>query len=157
MLSVEEFIPGTLSKAEPLTLLLPRHEHERAMLVVPGEGAPTVVMLSASDQFTSFECASNTVWAGLMIPRVRIEVDEASVFVPQRRGEPLGALVRHGTTLSIVSKGDWSSPHRHVIVVSGLQPAEADQEAGFLRWQVVLGEGSEKRVLHKMDVSVERR
>lgn len=155
MLAVDEFIPGTLSNAEPLTLVLPRDQHESVVLVVSGEGTKTAVVLDADSQFTSFDCADNTAWAGLMIPRVRIELDEASVFLPHRRGEPLGAMIRWGATLTIVCKGDWASQRSHVVVADGLLPAEQDQQAGFLRWQVVLGEGAEKRVLHQMVVSIE--
>lgn len=156
MLAVDEFIPGTLSKADPLTLVLPRDQHESTVLVVPGEGAKTAVVLDTSSQFASFECVDNTAWAGLLIPRVRIELDETSVFLTQRHGEPLGAMVRRGSTLTLVSKGDWASQRRHVVVAAGLAPVEQDQQTGFLCWQVVLGQGAEKRVLHNMDVSVER-
>lgn len=156
MLTVDEFIPGSLSKAEPLTLVLPRDQHETTVLVVLGEGAKTAVVLGNDSQFTSFECGDVTAWAGLMIPGVRIELDETSVFLPHRHGEPLGAMIRRGTSLTIACKGEWASQRRHVVVTDGLLPAEQDQQVGFLRWQVVLGEGAEKRVLHQMIVSVER-
>lgn len=147
MLTANEFSAGTLSKAEPLTLVLPRSGSEKTILVVPGDGEPTAVFLSQEDQFMSFECGSNTAWGGLLVPRVRVEVDETSAFHAMGSNVLTGSLCREGKVLSVVTRG-----YRRVTVVGGLEPTEPGQSVAFSRWRVVVGEGAGTRVLHQVDL-----
>lgn len=158
MLSVDEFSVGTLSQAQALTYVLPRSSHEKPILVAPDVGVPVAIFLGADEDFLSFGSSDNTYWGGLLIHGVRIEVDETSVFNPEGWSPPLGAVLRKDKILCVVTKSDDRfKRQRQVVLADGLGQVEPREAAGFMRWQVVLGQRADKRVLHRVDVSSAKR
>jgi hypothetical protein len=154
MLSASEFTVGSIGQATPLTLVLPRYAHEETILIGHCSSGPAAFFLRERHQFQWFESAGNEHWHGLLIPDIRIEVDETSVFNPNHLQPKLGTVVREGTQL--VAKAKASSNRffnglESVVLEDGLPPT-SDEAAGFLRWQIVLGSGREKRVLHEVSV-----
>ena len=156
MLAPEEFTTGTFASAPAGSLILPRNKHEVAAIVGIVDAAPAVVILSGQFQYHYFPTAGSENWSGLIVPDVRIEVDETTAFDP-RYGEPLGALIRSGTSLGVYGKTERSFGRSRAVSVASDLPAIAEGGAGFTKWQIVLGEGLGKRVLHKVDVLVEGR
>lgn len=152
MLAPEEFTVGTFASAPAGSLILPRSKHEMIVIVGLLDEAPVAVFLSDRFQFHYFHTAASENWSDLIIPNVRVEVDESTAFDPGYGGPLLGAVVRVATELNIYAKTEqsfgWS---RAVRLVSNL-PATHDGSVGFTKWQVVLGVGPEKRILHKIDV-----
>lgn len=145
MLAAHEFTVGTLSDAGPLSLILPRNKYEATVLIGKFKDVPAAVFLENQYAYHFFECADNTSWSGVIIPNVRVEVDETSVS----DSGPLGSLIRKSTTLSIRAKRDGGFDDGATVVLhDGLADA-GDQRAGFARWQIVIGEGVDKRVLWK--------
>ncbi|MBB4232184.1 hypothetical protein GGD56_006079 [Rhizobium mongolense] len=145
MLSAHEFTVGAFKDASPTSLILPRTEHEQTVLIGHIENKPAAVLLSGQFANEYFLTAESENWHGLLIPNVRIEVDETSCFDPFL-GNQIGAIVRGGTRLSIRAKADRSMSAAYVTLQDSLPPT-GDYRAGFSRWQVVLGEGFSKRVL----------
>jgi hypothetical protein len=151
MLSPEEFTTGTFASAPVGSLILPRNEHEVAAIVGLVDAAPAVVILSGQFEFHFFPTAGSENWSGLIIPGVRIEVDETTAFDP-RYGKPLGAAIRADTTLGVYAKTERSFGRgRAVSLVTDL-PAVDEGGVGFAKWQVVLGAGVDKQVLLKITV-----
>jgi hypothetical protein len=154
MLSIEEFTCGSLGDAQPLALMLPRTQHEEAILVGHAGQRRVAMFLGSSHRFQCFEYDTNEHWAGLIIKGVAIEVDETAVFDPNYGGSPLGSLVRQDTRLCICASEERSIGRGHATIslMDNLERAPERHRAGFLRWQIVIGRGIEKRVLQVIDV-----
>ena len=154
MLSASEFTVGCLADATGVSLVLPRNKYEDLCLVTSLGSAATAISLDGDHKFTSFQCADNEAWKGLIVPGVSIEVDEATLFDADGRYPPVGTAVRKGTELSIVSKGENRMYSRTVYcpVAANLPKCREDMAVGFTRWQVVLWRGDEKQVLKVIEL-----
>ena len=151
MLRPEHISVGSLRDTVDLTLLLPRHEGEQVMLVVPAEGGLQAVFLDGPYAFSAFPCDTNDSWSGLMVPGVRVALDPAGLFDPGRGSTPAGALVRHADQLSIAVnvKDPRRFARQTLLPLLGNLAATAEREsAGFLQWQVVLGSGDDSITIH---------
>jgi len=149
MLSPSEFSVGAIGDAtNGLTLVMPRNQHEHAILVTNASGSPYALFLSGDYQFEGFECSNNTSWNGILIQDVAIEVDERFIFDTQGRYAPFGTLVRHDTQLDVITQSGngFRRPARTPLIL-GLPPCRESYSAGFTKWRVVLGEGTSKREL----------
>ncbi len=153
MLSLSEFTVGSIGQATPLTLVLPRSRYEDTFLIGHGSNAPAALFLSGDHQFKWFESAGNESREGLLIPNVRIEVDETSVFHPSELRPEFGTIVRKGTQLVAHATNATRSLSRpeSFVLEDGL-PSTSNVEVSFLRWQIVLGSGREKRVLNNVSI-----
>lgn len=154
MLSASEFTVGSIGQANPLSLILPRHAHEETILIAQSPKGPAAFFLSERERFKWFESEGNEHWHGLIIPNVRIEIDESSVFDPSRIESKLGTVIRSGTQL--VAQAKANSFHSFnglepIILEDDLLPT-SKEVAGFYRWQVVLWSNEKKRVLHTVSV-----
>ena len=156
MLKPDQFFTGTLAQAAPLSLVLPRNQYEKPFIVGTGDGKPIAVCLEREGDFTFgyFFSENATNWRGLIIPDIAIEVDETSLYDPSYNSARLGSLVRSETRLGIAAKpeGGWRGGHTLIPLVEGLPAVPDDASAGFTRWQIVIGDGTEKRVLKTMSV-----
>jgi hypothetical protein len=153
MLSGHEFTVGTLSDAKPLSLMLSRGRHEETFLVGQVEGLTAAVFLSGDYKFGVVEGSSASHWSGLLIPNVRIEMDETSLFDPRSTDAKNGALVRAGTELAIYAWWERSFGRASKVTLETGLPPTSDLAAGFSKWQAIIGEGVEKRLLFKVDAS----
>ncbi|AAB91759.1 conserved hypothetical 17.4 kDa protein (plasmid) [Sinorhizobium fredii NGR234] len=147
MLSPSEFTIGTLGSAAPLSLILPRTKYEATMLVGHVDKAPAAVFLSGEFAFHYFPSTDNDSWRGLIVPGVRVEVDETSVFDQGQTMAPLGAAIRIDTRLAIRAKSEHSLSGSSALTIHDKLVSAGDLRAGFTRWQIVIGEGQTKRVL----------
>lgn len=153
MLSANQFSVGSISKASALTLVLPRGKHEEAFLVGTSPKGTAAVFLSGTYQFRWIEATGNTHWSGLLIPNVRIEVDEISLLHTDNAHVKPGTLLRKGAQLLIHAVDSQrhfgvSSP---IVLEDGLADTEG-QSVGFAKWQIVIGTGHEKRVLYSVEI-----
>ena len=101
MLSPSEFTVGKIGNAKPLSLILPTSKYEETLLVGQLDDLPTAVFLSGQHKSMFFKTEGNESWGGLIIPSVRIEIDETS-FVDEYSSEaPLLSVTsyRLGSTL----------------------------------------------------------
>jgi hypothetical protein len=157
MLSPLEFGVGTLADAHPLSLILPRTQYEQPILIGSVDGKPTAVFIGDQHEYGSFPCENNTSWKGLLITGIAVEVDESTAFNPEVHSAPRGALVRQDSTLAIASTGErFMGQMLSVILVEDLIPTSRGTTAGFLRWQIVIGQGNEKRVLKVIDLLLKK-
>jgi hypothetical protein len=154
MLSVGEFTSGSLSDAHPLALMLPRSQYEEPILVGGDASKRRAVFLGDRHRFQTFQYDRNDNFTGLIVKDVAIELDEETAFDPEIEGTRLGSLVRQGTSLCICASDERSFGRGHTTfpVVDGFAPMPERHRVGFLRWQVVIGQGIEKRVLRIVDV-----
>lgn len=150
MLTTNEFSAGELRTARPISLLRPVVGHEREVLVAGTSHKAIAVILDNEHSYDWFEAAQSQNWTGLIIPNLRIELDEASAFDTRFERSPLGAAVRKGSELVICVK-DRRHGSANVTLELGLPQIE-DYAVGFKRWQLVLGEGVAKRVIRKFDL-----
>lgn len=158
MLKPSECFSGPISDATTTSLILPRAQYEHRALILVTDGKKHAVCLDATDcqLFMAFECETNDNWAGLHVPGVTIELDETSLFDIEGYYTPLGSMVRNSDKLLIVVGNHGQMPgHRRVKlpILSGLPRCAEGRDVCFTRWQIVLGEGEDKRVLHSADVT----
>lgn len=152
MLSPEEFTVGTFKQAEPGSLVFPRTAYEELALICEGDGDPIAVFLSGDYAFQSFRSNEADNWKGIIVPNVRIEVDELSVFDLNYNDSSLGVMIREKSSLLLRSKSlEFRCGSVPVVVKSGLP--DCQESAEFTRWQIVIGYGDDKRVLHMVDLN----
>ena len=152
MLAPEEFTTGTFASAPAGSLILPRSEREVAAIVGIVDAAPAVVILSGQFQYHFFPTAGAENWSGLIVPHVRIEVDETTAFDPGY-GKPLGAVVRADTSLGVYAKTERSYGRARAVSLIMDLPVTNEGGVGFTKWQVVLGARADKQVLLKIAVN----
>lgn len=116
------------------------------MLVGHVDAAPAAVFLSGQFAFQYFLSAGNDSWRGLIIPGVRVEVDETTVFDPSA-STPLGAAIRTDTRLALRAKTEHSFGASYSFTLHDELVLAEELRAGFTKWQIVIGEGPMKRVL----------
>lgn len=155
MLTVTQFTVGSLAQAQPLSLVLPRNEHEKPFIVGPGGGTRYAICLTeAGDlRFAGFSSGDAHNWRGMIVPDVQIEVDETSIYDTAYSDVRIGSLVRSGSTLSIAAKPEgWRGSHALFALVEGLPETVDGAGAGFTRWQIVIGAGIDKLILKAISV-----
>lgn len=154
MLLPEEFTVGPIADAVPLTLMLPRSRYEHQFLIGGIPDDPVAVCFAEEYRFRAFQCAGNDAHKGVLIARVTIEVDAESLFDPNSHDVPMGALIRRGTSLSVMAKMDGHGFHsaQSVTLVSGLTEARDGCAVGFRRWSVGLGRDENRRTLLDVDL-----
>lgn len=147
MLSPTEFTVGNLGSAEPFSLVLPRTDYDATALIGKMEDHVGGVFLAGQFPFHCFKSVELTNWAGIIIPDARVEVDQDSIFDPDAHGAPIGSAIRSDTRLLVTAKREHSYGQLTAVTVAeGLAPTGV-LRAGFSRWQVVIGNDLNKRVL----------
>lgn len=149
MLRANELSVGSVSDASPLTLVLPRNQYEHLVLVGSGASGTAAIVLSEESKFYWLNAPDCTGWRGILVPNVRIELDETSIFYPDYNTPIPGSLVRKECQLLAHAASD-SFLTNTIILEDDLPATAAGAAAGFFNWQIVLGSGQEKRVLHKV-------
>ncbi len=152
MLTVNEFFAGEANTAKPISLIQPITDHEDEMLIAGNTENPIAIFLQGEHAFQWFEVAGSSNWTGLIIPNLSIEVDQTSAFNPNFQRNWIGAAVRSQTELTICVKAKGRNGTSNISVVSEL-PSLGDYKVGFNRWQLVLGDGSQKWVIRAFDLT----
>lgn len=147
MLAAHEFIVGNFANAAPLSLMLPRSAAEFPILVGHINGSPAGAILSEQYAFECIEGDPSGNWAGLIVPDVRIEVDESSLFVADYTAGAPGSIIRADTRLLLRVNRERSNVSERAITLHEMLPSAGEYRAGFARWAVVIGSGYDKRTL----------
>lgn len=151
MLSPNEFTVGSISDAEPLSLVLPRGPYEEIVLIGQTQQGPAGVFLSGQFRFLWLICENNCAWKGVIVPNVDVEVDMASLCDPGR-GRRVGALVRTADTLGVHAREQHHAGAITTVTLrSGLMPAA--ERAEFSKWRVVTAD--RRVVLAEVDLDRE--
>ncbi|WP_066812723.1 hypothetical protein [Sphingomonas asaccharolytica] len=156
MLSPSEFIAGTIEGITAPALILPRTSYETAALVMKLDDRLVGIELQREEYlFHAWTADRAEDWSGVIVPDVRIEVDETSAFNPQEENV-LGAAIRKENQLAILTlhSANRGFQTRFLVpVVSDLPACAKRYSVGFRRWQIVLGEGLDKRVLKEVEAA----
>lgn len=157
MLRPEEVAVGSFAEAsaDELTLMLGRRSDDEAILITGALGEKIAIYLR-QHKYHACPCGDSVAWKGLLVPGVSIELDETSLFDAGHEVAPLGSVVREGTGLQIMAKikdGHYLDREQPVTLVNRLRQCRDRTSAGFRKWQIVLGEGEQKRVLLAIDVT----
>lgn len=142
MLNVDEFHVGEIGDVESLSLIIPGGDYEDYCLISRIEGKISAVSIA---NFYSFQTSQAP--AGVIVNGIRIEVDETSAFDPHQAYAPPGSIVREATRLCISARSQNGSTSRKIVLLEGLKPIGEWHRVGFLRWQIVIGQLCDKRVL----------
>ena len=159
MIDPSECFAGLLSAAKPMSLVLPTSNDGNRFLIATHNGMPHAICLDELHQlgrFHSFPCNDDhNFWGGLHIPGIRIELDEASLNEAQGRFVPRGAMLRTEDRLElrVQLERHQNVSVAFIIVADGLPACAPNQSACFLKWQVVIGKGQDKRVLWQVDAN----
>lgn len=159
MLKANEFVVGNLEDAVPMTFVMPRTSYEQRALILSVDDKPHALLLEGENRIRHHlvNVRDESSWSGVLIAHVEIEIDPLSVFVDGNY-PPLGAVTRHGTVLSVQTRYLAANPAfvgGTIQLLNNLPAGEGNERASFTRWQIVLGEGLAKRVLHQVDVTPE--
>lgn len=146
MLSVDEFTVGTFAQASPLSLALGWDTYAPPTLIGRENDKVVAVQLAGPQAFSCYACDQSGNDGGIFIANVRIEVDEASAFNAQYEDVALGSVVRKECQLAIRARFPTAIRPSYVTLHDDL-PSAGSHQAGFKRWQIVLGEGPAKRIL----------
>lgn len=158
MLKPSEFSVGHLEDAEPLTLLLPSTSYNQRALSFALDGKKMALFLDGPKdvQYYITECEYAEGMRGMLIPNVGIELDPESICDIDGQHPRRGSLVRYADMLSVQAAflgnnmSHFGGPRA---LLSGLPKCDVSQRACFSKWQIVLGQGDDKRVLHTVDVT----
>ncbi len=156
-LAPNEFWVGAVSSLSELALVFPRNAWEKTFLVSKEEDGCWATFLDPSSyQYHSFPISGdedNRI--GLIVPAIKIEVDQASVFDPNQQ-MTFGTMIRDKDRLSILANariGNGVTKARNIQIKNGLLSCDDQASAGYKKWRIVLGEGELQRVLWDVDVS----
>ncbi|GGF86396.1 hypothetical protein [Mameliella alba] len=147
MLSLNEFTIGNVGSAKPLSLILPSRKYDETILVGRAGEVPTAVFLSGQHHGQLFESLGNTSWGGIIIPNIRVEIDEASAVDVEYAGVSSLFVIRLDTRLVIVAKGEKAFARSNLVTLHDNLVPESEFRAAFAGWQIVVGEGSNKRIV----------
>lgn len=158
MLKPSEFNVGNMANTTGLVLSLRRASYEYDALVFNQNEQRLAFVLSDRNGALHriFELDGLSELLGVLIPNVSIELDETSLHDVNGYHPPAGSLVRKGTLLAVQSGyigGRTLGYGGLFTLLSDLPQCEINQSACFLKWQIVLGEGEDKRVLKKVEVA----
>lgn len=161
MLKPSELYAGTVVDAQPMTLVLPRDQYEFRALVFEMNNIKLGLLLSGrgdggfDSTYHIVNCRNENDWNGVLIPGVEIELDPSSLTNAGGHYPPKGSLIREKDVLAVQTAYlDSQLAHQRPLpIVSGLPVCAINQRACFTKWQIVLGQGLEKRVLHTVDVT----
>ncbi|MGC3996538.1 MAG: hypothetical protein QM767_02980, partial [Anaeromyxobacter sp.] len=143
MLSANEFTVGALADAAPLSLILPCARYDETILVGFADDEPAAVFLSEQYAFRYCPSVDNASRKGLIVPQVRVEVDETSIT----ENTPLGAIIRMDTRLVVRATRDNSFDDGAVVTLQDGLVSTGGHQAAFVRWRIVIGDGMDKRIL----------
>lgn len=160
MLKPSEFYVGSVEQAGHLTLILPNKTYDNCALTFIADEKKYALFLDGEHrvQYHFVDCETDVQVGGIMVPGVEIELDPTSAIDGDGSRVPRGALIRHADALSV-----WTTfLGRSLGYSMGLMALQTDLPKGdnssrafFTRWQLVLGHGHEKRVLHSVNVTPE--
>ena len=146
LLSPNEFIVGSIKDAKPLSLFLSENENSKILIGYVGE-VEMAVFICGEYQGKCFECSNNLSWQGVIIPNVRIEIDETSWVSHQENNTSIMAVIRIGDKLVVKAQKDDPYGRFCQVELHHNLPSCSDYTARFMKWQVALGDGQDKRVL----------
>lgn len=147
MLSPNEFTIGKIEDAKPLSLILPTSKYEETMLVGQSNKAAVAVFLTGHHKALFIESEGNKSWGGLIIPDVRIEIDETSCVDAYNTDAPFLSVTRIDTRLVVAGKSEGSFGRSTLITLHDNLTSAGEYQAAFTKWQVVVGEGQNTRVV----------
>lgn len=159
MLEPHECFAGTLMDAQPGWLMLPSTQRESRFLVGAYGEKIFAVFLDGNLMLHSMDCKDADHAEGLLVPNVRVLVDPSSIVDPRQDGPRYGMLVRHLDKLSIWTIGQNRFSHNmaRIDLACDLPSSASAKQAGFLHWQIVVGQGTEQRLLFDLDLREERK
>jgi len=157
MLRPTEVYVGLAGHAEPLSLMYPRNDHEQMALIFADGDRKLGLILRGEERilYHTAICQNENEWSGVLVSGIEIEIDPHSQVDLSGVRAPQGGLVRHGEFLSVQTTmlGSRSPPFAAIIpVISNLSSCYGTERACFGEWQIVIGTGLEKRILHTVDV-----
>ena len=147
MLSPSEFTVGKIGAAKPLSLILPTSKYEETILVGQFNEVAMAVFLSGQHKSQFFESEGNEQWGGLIIPSVRVEIDETSFVDAYSSGVPPLSVIRTDKRLALATKKERSFGRSIQVVLHDDLMSAGEFQAAFTNWQIVLGEGQNKRIM----------
>lgn len=154
MLFANQFFAGSLDMATAPSLILPRSKYEEPFLIGLTGSGPTAVFLDGQNRFRSMSAAGNKDWHGVIVPQIRVAVCAKHIVDPNHAKEP-GMMVRIGTKLAICTRDARGFGMLHLLTIEDGHADGNDHQAGFQKWQIVLGEGPDRTVLWSYDATTQ--
>jgi len=153
LLSPCEFTLGKVGSVTPLSLILPTSKYEVAMIIGHVNEVATAVFLSGQYSASCIQSEGNERWGGIIIPNVRIEIDETSPVDSNNFDTPLLSMIRTDTRLVVAAKNESAFGGLRLVTLHNDLVSAGDFQTAFTKWQVVLGDGEKKRVVWSSEMS----
>lgn len=162
MLKPSEFIVGNAADSTGLVLSLGRADYEfDTLLFTQNDRRHGLILSDHRDALHRiFDFDGHSDLNGVLIPNVSILLDETSLTDVSSYYPPVGSLVRKGSELCVHSSYIGGRMLHHgglFTLLSDLPSCDPNQSACFLRWEIVLGEGNDQRILKQVEVSPHQR
>lgn len=152
MLTTSDFVTSTIADTKPLSLVRGLDGPDRDLLIAGTAEAPIAIILEGEFAHQHFKASGSEHWDGLIIPNLRVEVDDTSAFDARAIRNPVGSVVRTASELALLVQNKPPMGLGRICLETGL--ADMGQHSvGFYRWQLVRGEGQGKQVFRIFDVS----
>jgi hypothetical protein len=152
MLDLKEFTVGSLADASVGSLILPRNKHDQTAFVGTVDQAPGAIFLSSEYQFLYVPIEEDVYWHGIIVSNVWVEVDELSAFDPTEKFAPPGSVILKDSHFFIRARNDRNYGRSVDVSIGPSLPSGNDCSVGFLKWQIGIGVGVDKRVLNIISV-----
>jgi len=158
MLTPEEFVLGHAAEEELTSLALLYSFANRAgkSLLAPHDGRLKQILLDGEDPHYVYEIGTRRDWPGIIVPDVRVWVDEEKLISPYVGSLPIGCLLRRDTGLYFIGQAPGGFGTASAQLVGGLRQAPEQASVGFSRWRLTIGHGENERTLFEHEVKSER-
>lgn len=158
MLKPSEFFVGSVEHAVNLTLILPCKKYDNTALIFFADGKKYALFLDGEERirYHFVDCETEGQVGSILVPDMEIEIDPASAVDGDSSRVPRGSLVRQADGLAVLTTFLGRSMGYNIgpmTLITDLPKGDSSSRSFFTRWQIVLGQGHDKRVLHSVDVT----
>ncbi|QAY78145.1 hypothetical protein [Sphingosinicella sp. BN140058] len=141
--------PSKVPDVKGPAIVFPLIGRDQGTMLVTGGEMPHVCFLEGTYVGEGFEQAKAGRWEGLALEHIEIEVDQTAQFRPALIRQPLGSIIRTGSSLEVIIsiKDGHGFDTAARIPIEGTAAEERELEVGFTKWRAVINEAAERRVI----------
>ncbi len=152
LLDPTKILPTRFLEAKVFSLYMPADPNGHPYLVATVEGKPMAVGLAGDEKFYFWPIEKGPDENGFIVPDIKIGVDTGGAS-EQSHMSTTGSIVRKGDKLGILARpGGGMSQKIFIQLCDELPVGSQEVKIAFSKWEISLGEGTDKQVLFKFDL-----
>jgi hypothetical protein len=143
----EQVFGGHVKQVTSLSFIWPRKKRGQKILASPPSLGGYAIFLDGEHEYQAFQYVDNSVWSGVIVPNISIELDLSSAFddYGQRVG---GCITRSGSKLCLnasIRSGQYGFDDcEKVTLIDQLE--NSNLEVHFSRWRILRQVSNDNRV-----------